>query len=293
MLNISPRQLQVFTEVARRGSVRAAAEQLHLTQPAASMALAQMERQLGAPVFSRQRGRLQLNPSGRELLPLAQELLERYAEFGQRAASRGALTGTLRIGTSRTVGNYWLDALLGSFARRQAGVAIDLRIGNTEDIAAQLLDHTLELGCVEGPVAHPRLELRPWREDALVICAPPDHPLTRRQRLRPEHFAGARWILREAGSATRVTTERVLAQLPPGVTVLQLDQIEAIKQTVIAGMGIACLPAVAVRDDVAAGRLTALKTPFLDLQRRLSLLLHRDTYRGAVLEAFLQAIEPA
>ncbi|HEX7733009.1 MAG TPA: LysR family transcriptional regulator, partial [Rhodanobacter sp.] len=82
MNNISPRQLEVFVQIALLGSVRAAAERLYLTQPAASMALAELERQLDAPLFARERGRLRLNPRGRELLPLAQELLERHAEFG-------------------------------------------------------------------------------------------------------------------------------------------------------------------------------------------------------------------
>ena len=89
MINISPRQLEVFVHVAMLGSVRAAAERLHLTQPAASMALRDMERQLEAPVFDRERGRLHLNPYGRELLPLAQELLERYAAFGRRGGDNG------------------------------------------------------------------------------------------------------------------------------------------------------------------------------------------------------------
>jgi DNA-binding transcriptional LysR family regulator len=97
-------------------------------------------------------------------------------------------------------------------------------------------------------------------------------------------------VLREPGSATRATSERVLAQLPPGETVLELDQIEAIKQAVVAGLGIACLPAVAVTDALATGRLKALKTPFLDLRRKLSLLLHRRKYRGALLDAFLEGI---
>ena len=81
-----------------------------------------------------------------------------------------------------------------------------------------------------------------------------------------------------------------MAQLPAGETVLELDQIEAIKQAVVAGLGIACLPAVAVTDALAAGRLCALKTPFLDLQRKLSVLLRRQTYRGALLDAFLRDI---
>ncbi|WP_266171477.1 LysR family transcriptional regulator [Dyella subtropica] len=288
MINISPRQLDVFVQVARLGSVRAAADALHLTQPAASMALAEMERQLDAPVFARERGRLRLNARGRELLPLAQELLERYAEFG-RLGRGGAesLAGELRIGASNTVGNYRVGELLGRFVRAHPQVAIRLRVANTDAIAAALLAHELDVGCVEGPVAHPSLEMEPWRDDALVVCAPPDHPLARKRRLQPEDFAGARWVLREPGSATRTTSERVLAQLPPGETALELDQIEAIKQAVVAGLGIACLPEVAVIDALAAGRLKALKTPFLDLRRKLFLLMHREKYRGALLDTFL------
>jgi DNA-binding transcriptional LysR family regulator len=289
MINISPRQLNVFVQIAVQGSVRAAADQLHLTQPAASMALAEMERQLDAPLFARERGRLRMNARGRELLPLAQELLERHAEFGRRGSGDGQrLSGELRIGASNTVGNYRVDELLGTFVRTHPQVAIRLRVANTEAIAAAMLDHSLDVGCVEGPVTHPALEVRPWRDDLLVVCAAPDHPLSRKRGLKPADFAGARWVLREPGSATRAISERVLSQLPPGETVLELDQIEAIKQVVVAGLGIACLPAVAVTDALATGRLQALKTPYLDLRRKLSLLLHREKYRGALLDAFLR-----
>ena len=288
MINISPRQLEVFVQIARLGSVRAAAEVLHLTQPAASMALAEMERQLDAAVFARERGRLRLNTRGRELLPLAQELLERYAEFGRLGSGRvDELGGELRVGASNTVGNYRVGELLGAFVRAHPHVSVRLRVSNTSEIVASMLDHGLELGCVEGPVAHPSLEVRPWRDDALVVCASPDHPLARKRRLEPEDFAGTRWVLREPGSATRSLSERALASLPPGETVLELDQAEAIKQAVIAGLGIACIPEVAIIDAVAAGRLKVLRTPFLDLHRKLSLLLHRQRYRGALIEAFL------
>jgi DNA-binding transcriptional LysR family regulator len=111
--------------------------------------------------------------------------------------------------------------------------------------------------------------------------------LAAKKRLRREDFAGQRWVLRERGSATRALSERALAELPEGTTVLELDQSEAIKQAVIAGLGIACLPEVAVGDAVQTGRLVVLPTPFLDLRRTLSVLLHRQRYRGAVLEAFL------
>jgi DNA-binding transcriptional LysR family regulator len=157
-----------------------------------------------------------------------------------------------------------------------------------------MLEHSLDLGCVEGPVTHPLLEARPWRDDALLVCAAPGHPLAGKNRLEPGDFSGARWIMREPGSATRADSERALAQLPPGKTVLELDQTEAIKQAVVAGLGIALLPEVAIRNELQAGQLRALHTPFLRpfLQRKLWLLLHRDRYRGALLETFLRATNP-
>jgi DNA-binding transcriptional LysR family regulator len=288
---ISPRQLEVFVAVATTGSVRAASERLFLSQPAASMALAELERQIGSPVFARERGRLRLNDRGRDLLPLARELLERHAEFARRA--EGAVTelsGEIGIGASNTVGNYLVGDLLGPFAAEHPGVSLRLGVANTARIAQGVLDHDFDVGCVEGPVTHPALEVRPWREDRLVVCARPEHALARKKRLRRDDFAGQRWVLRERGSATRALSERALAELPEGTTVLELDQSESIKQAVIAGLGIACLPEVAVGDAVQTGRLAILPTPFLDLRRTLSVLLHRQRYRGAVLEAFLASL---
>ena len=133
---------------------------LLLTQPAASMALAEMERQLDARVFDRERGRLHLNARGRELLPLAQELLERHAEFGRRGSRiecRG-LAGELRIGASNTVGNYRVGELLGRFVRaiRRWRCACAWPIPKRSPPACSIT--ALDMGCVEGPVAHPMLE---------------------------------------------------------------------------------------------------------------------------------------
>lgn len=288
MKNISPRQLQVFVGIADAGSVRAAAEHLYLTQPAASMALAELERHLDAPLFTRDRGRLHLNERGRDLLPLAREILERLEEMCQRATDEPQqLRGELRLGASNTVGNYLVGELLGAFAGAHPQVSVRLEVDNTHGIIAAVREHRLNVGCVEGMVVQSDIQVLPWRTDRLVVCARPDHPLAVRKRLKAADFAGSRWIMREPGSATRALCERALASLPPGETVLELGQIEAIKQAVIAGLGLACLPEVAVGDAVAAGRLTVLKTPFLDMQRRLSLVLARDAYHGALVKAFV------
>lgn len=291
MINISPRQLEVFVAIATTGSVRLAAAQVHLSQPAASMALGELERQLGAPLFDRVQRRLLLNAYGRQLLPLAQEVLERLREIlGAGTRSPAQMTGELRLGASNTVGNYLVGDLLGTFVAAHAKVAVRLHVDNTAAIIASVLDFSLDIGCIEGATSHAELQVMPWRTDDLCVCVSTAHPLARRKRLRPDDFAGARWILREAGSATRAQAERALALLPHGDTVLELDQSEAIKQAVIAGLGMALLPAVSVEHARASGRLAVLRTPFLPLTRALSFVVHRRRHRDALLKAFLASV---
>ncbi|HEU0229171.1 MAG TPA: LysR substrate-binding domain-containing protein [Burkholderiaceae bacterium] len=293
MIGISIRQLEVFVAVASAGSVRAAATRLSVTQPAVSMALSELERQIGAPLFDRIRGRLHLSTRGKELLPAAQEVVERMHEMLREPDEHThALSGELRVGASNTIGNYLVGELLGAFVRRHPGVSLSVSVENTRTTVAGVLEHRIDVGCVEGPVNHPEIDTLPWRNDDLQVCAAPDHPLVRRRRLRPSDFAEAAWILREPGSAMRTQSETLMASLPPGRILLELGQVEAIKQAVIAGLGIACLPGAATVDAVATGRLAVLDTPFLALQRRLSLILHKARYRGALIEAFVRSLEP-
>ena len=169
MLPISPRQLQVFVQVVAGGSLRAAADALHMTQPAASMALAEMEKQLGAPLFDRERGRLRLNPHGRELLPLAQELLERHAELGRVAASGGTrLTGGLRIGTSALATRGFGDD---DFREVADIIAVALSTEFTHDRAGELRGRVHAL--TEKFPLYPNLTQTPeLTEDAGLTPAP-------------------------------------------------------------------------------------------------------------------------
>ncbi|NYT86823.1 LysR substrate-binding domain-containing protein [Pollutimonas harenae] len=291
MLGISLKQLEVFVAIASAGTVRAAAERLFVTQPAVSMALAELERQLETQLFDRERGRLRLSSRGKEVLPMAQEVIERVQEMLRQTNQQPKeLTGDLHVGASNTIGNYLAGELLGPFIAQHPQVSLQVSVENTDAITMALLEHRIDIGCVEGPVNHPQLEVLHWRDDALVVCAAPAHPLAQQSTLKPRHFKGAKWILRERGSAMRVQAEHVLNSLPPGQILLELGQVEAIKQAVIAGLGIACLPYAAAIESMSTGRLKVLDTPFLDLQRRLSLVLHKSRYRGALIDAFVASL---
>lgn len=292
MIGISLRQIEVFVTVAATGTVRATAERLHVTQPAISMALAELERQLETPLFNRERGRLHLSPRGKDLLPQAQEILDRVYDLQRHAIGHdnNCLGGELRLGASNTIGNYLVGDLLQNFVTEHPLVSLHLRVDNTHVIVQHLLNHELDIACVEGTVNHPQLQLLPWRDDSLSVCAAPDHPLAQMPHLAPDDFLNAKWILREPGSAMRTLAEQALSILPPGQIFLELGQVESIKQAVIAGLGISCLPNVATVDAVTSGRLVRLETPFLHLKRRFSLVIHHSRYHNAVLRAFIKSL---
>lgn len=289
---ITIRQLEVFVAIANLNSVRLAADHLHLSQPAISMALAELERQLNNPLFDRTRGRLQINQNGIEQLPIAREILQRLNDMQNHSPDESMeLIGELHIGASNTVGNYLAGDLLGNMAAKHKAISLLLTVDNTHAISKKLVDYQLDIACVEGPVNHPAIKSITWRKDKLVVCCAPSNPLASKKNINPKDFKDAKWILREPGSATRSQTEQLLTALPPGEIFLELGQIEAIKQAVIGGLGIACLPEVATYDAVATGKLTVLDTPFLKLERNLSILLHRTKYQAKLINEFLRSLD--
>lgn len=288
VLPVTIRQLEVFVALADLGQVTRAAQFLSITQPAASMALSELERQLG-DLFEREKGRLILNAHGQQTLPLAREILQRVADLSM-VQTGAPLRGELRIGASNTVGNYYIGELLADFVDAHTEVQLHVTVGGTQSILEQLRAHTLDVACVEGTVLHDTLTVTPWRQDALVLCASSGHPLAHKHVLDVADLAGAHWILREPGSATRRQTEMLLSRFPQGKVVLELGQVEAILHAVIAGLGVACLPLVAVEHAVARGELCVLPTPFTPHLRDLSLVLPSFSYRGRIVDAFVETV---
>lgn len=290
-LAIGTRQLRVFCAVAREGGVRRAADALHLSQSAVSASLAELERQLGAPLFDRVGRGVQLNGQGRALLPRAEDVLARMADIQRQfGPDGGQLAGELRIGASNTVGNYLVGDLLGSFVQAHPGVRIRLQVDNTATIADALCRFALDVGVVEGATHRSELVEQRWRRDRLVVCAREGHPLAGRA-LTADALDGERWVLRESGSASREQFERAAAEALGAFEVaIELGQNEAVKQAVMAGLGLACLPEIALRGAAGAG-IVVLDTPFLDLHRWLGIAVHRDRHQDRVLSAFLESLD--
>ena len=288
-MHITLKQLRAFHAIASTGQVKRAAEQLYLSQPATSMALAELEKQLDCQLFDRSGNRLVLNLMGHRLMSLAAELLDRAEEIPALFNDEGnSYTGNLSIGASTTVGNYLLPERMSQFCYQHPGVNMAVSIQNTATVIEKLAAFELDIGCVEGPCLHPDIEVISWLEDELKIICSPEHPLTRVAFIESGHLAAAQWILREKGSGTRMLFDRYLAPLLGTLNIrMELNHAEAIKQLVKTGAGLSCLPEPCVAPELKRGELAALTLENLCLKRELSILLHKKKYRSRLIEALL------
>ena len=284
-MQITARQLEIFAAVYREGVVTRAARRIGLSQAATSQALAELENQLQRRLFDRKGRRLASNAAGRELFPAAIQVLDRIRDIEAQAGRRPL---NLKLYASLTVGNYMLPAFIARFTRRHPGAQFHMAIGNTEHVVASVRQFESDAGWIEGFSRHPDLEAYLWREDRLVIVAPPAHPLAGR-RASPAALAEARWVLRETGSGTRAVFEDAIEGRFRFVHVpLELGGIGAIKRAVMAGAGLGSISLSAVEPELASGQLRRVYAPWLDLRRQITLLVHRRKYIDAGLRQFLK-----
>jgi DNA-binding transcriptional LysR family regulator len=279
MLRTSLRQIEVFMATAQKGSVTQAAAAVGITQSAASMALAEFESQLGTRLFDRIGKRLALNEDGRALYPKAVEMIERAREMEMLFRQAGRAVD-LRLGASSTIGNYLLPQIIGAFRADRPGSRIALEVGNTQQVINAILHFEIDIGFVEGPCLHPDIVAGFWRPDELAICAAPDHPIAQPGGAGIEALRQADWILRERGSGTREVVDQLLMSQLGGIRVMmELGGTEAIKRAVESGIGISCLPKIALIGAVERGNLVDIPTPYLQLTRAFHILVHKDKYR--------------
>jgi len=291
-MRLSLRQLQIFRAIALSGSTAAAALSVPLSQSAASAALKELERVLGARLFDRVGKRLLMNDNGRALLPMALAVLDGAQNLEAAfLSSTQTLPMDLHIFASTTIGNYILPALLARFKDTTPTARLELQIGNTLDVVTAVCDFSTDLGFIEGPCHATGVIVEPWLEDELVIVAAPSHPLAKaakQRKLGAKQLAQAQWLLRESGSGTRETVEQVLLphllNLPASMT---LGSSEAIKNAVAEGLGVSCLSRSVVRNLLAAKRLCVLSTTLPRLTRTFLMIHHERKVLSDPLRKFM------
>jgi DNA-binding transcriptional LysR family regulator len=281
--------LEVLDAVGREGSVTAAAAMLHLTQPAVSMQLRQLEEQLELSLFEPVGRGLQITEPGRELAAMATDLLLRLDDFANAARElRGVRRGRVRLGVVSTA-KYFAPRLLAQFLKAHGGLDVKLKVCNREHIIEQLQGFSIDLGIMGRPPEGAKLAGVPFAPNPLGIVAAPNHPLSLRSEISPEDLEQERFIVREPGSGTRIAMDGYFADVGINVnTIMEADSNETIKQAVMAGMGIGMLSLHTVRLELAAGRMAVLRVAGLPLRRQWFVVRSRQRRLTPAAEEFLQ-----
>ena len=242
MKNVTLRQLRVFAAAARLLNFGKAAAELHLTPPAVSMQIRELELQVGLPLFERHGKTITLTVTGEYLVVYARRVLATLREAEDALARfRGLESGRLTLGLVSTA-KYFVPRLLASFREEHPHIEVRLTIGNREQLVAQLQGKDLDLAIMGRPPRDLATRAEPFAAHPLGIVCAADHPLLRREQVPAQALAQHPFIIRESGSGTRRAMEDYLREhhvLPRFE--MELPSNETIKQTVMAGMGISFL----------------------------------------------------
>jgi len=288
------RQLEVFLAVAREKSFSLAAKKIRSSQPTLSEHVSELETELGKQLFFR-RGRrrvVTVTEAGRVFAEFAERAISAIEGGRQALADLDGLThGSLLIGASTTPGLYVLPRLIAAFRTKYPGVDVKLQIANSQSIEGRVRERELDLGIVGGHALRPGEEcLAAGMLDELVLIVSPAHAWARRRDVTPESLADEPLLVREEGSATRSVTERALQRIKFRVA-MELDHTEAIKQGVMAGLGVAFVSLYAVQGEIAAGRLRALRLRGVPIQRHFHVIHHEARRVTASARAFMELFE--
>ena len=287
---ITLRQLEIFIAVAETAQVTKASKKLFVTQSAVSMALAELENQLGGPLYDRHGRSLVLNARGRYLLPLAKEIIEQVNGVESAMTECGdTLEGRINVVASTTLGNYILPYLVGAFKRMHPHVHINLLVYTTSESERMVLEGKSDIAYVEGlPSQHEDLQVRPWFRDELVILCGPNDPLATKDIFDVKNdIHDKKWIMREKTSGTAaIFREKFKNYLDDIPILMEMGHPEAIKRVVESGAGIACLSNLCVAREAEHGWIKSLKVKGLDMRRQLQVIVRKDKEMSSPLAEF-------
>jgi len=290
---MSDRRLKVFHTVARLLSFTKAAEELHMTQPAVTFQVRQLEEYFNTRLFDRTHNKVNLTPAGERVSEFAERIFDLYTEMENRVRDlTGEISGALTIGASTTIAEYMLPALLGEFKNRYPDINLRLKVSNSEGIVSMVEHNVIDLGVVESPVNNKNLIVEVCHDDQLVVVAPPDHDLVKRGgKVSASDIVRYPFVSREEGSGTREVIMHYLMEhkvTPSDMTFsLELGSPEAIKGAVEAGMGITILSRSIIGKELKLNMLAELE---LDppLSRPFSFVRQRQKFRVTVMEKLLE-----
>lgn len=295
-------QLRIFLAVAEHMHFTRAAEELYLTQPAVSAAIQNLEVEYGIKLFHRIGRHIEITDAGKLLQTEAKIILDRVAltERGLREFNN-LQRGELKLGSSLTIGNYWLPEKISEFQRRYPSISLNCTLANTEEICLGTASGRFDLGLVEGevkPALKTYLEEEAVGSDRLVIIVGKSHPWFDRGKVYLTELVGIDWVMRESGSGTQQRLEEALQnwgiELTQLKVILVLNTGEMVKAVVESGVAAAGISELMVKKELQIGALKAIQilddrngtNPTLEFVRPFLKIKHRQRFQTRLSQAF-------
>ncbi|MBD1214555.1 MAG: LysR family transcriptional regulator [Dolichospermum circinale Clear-D4] len=293
-------QLRILKAIAQEGSFKRAADSLYVSQPAVSLQVQNLERQLDVPIFDRGGRRAQLTEAGHLLLSYGEKILSLCQETCRAIEDLQNLQGgTLIVGASQTTGTYLLPKMIGLFRQKYPDVAVQLHVHSTRRTAWSVANGQIDLAIIGGEIPAElgeSLKTIPYAEDELALILPTSHPFAKLETIQKEDLYKLQFIALDSQSTIRKVIDQVLARCNIDTRrfklEMELNSIEAIKNAVQSGLGAAFVSTSAIAKELQMGVLH--QTPIQDVvvKRTLWLIFNPSRYRSKAAEAFSQEILP-
>lgn len=292
MIHTTLQQLRLFEAVARHKSFTRAAEESNLSQPAVSIQVKRLEENVGLPIFEQVGKRITLTEAGKELYSASKDVLGRLAELDVAIDSlSGEVGGALRV-TAVTSAKYFLPHLLGAFLRRYPAVEPKLMVSNRSSLLERIGDNEDDLYVMGHVPEDLDVAEYPFLENIISVVASPNHPLANKRKITLKQLSEERFLVRESGSGNRKVVEELFEK--EGLSInpyMELGSAEAIKQGVMAGLGISALSLHNLRLEIAAGQVVVLKVERFPLRRRWNVVHRKDKNLSPAATSFVEFLQ--
>lgn len=282
------RHLKIFLSVCDNGcNTTKAAEELHMTQPAVSLAIRELEQYYGVVLFDRIGRRLKITEAGQRFWEYASHIVTLFDDM-EKGMRNWDSFGVLRVGASITIGSQFLPSYVEAFYSRYPGTEVRAVVGPSDQLEQKILSNELDFALIEGVTHIPSFVSREYMEDYLAVICPANGSFHQGQEITIEEFRKQKFLLREKGSGTREAFERVIEQAGFSVVpIWEAMSTTALVNAVINGLGISILPYRMVVGTLERGLVVSVNVKGLKFRRKFHIIYHKEKFLTSSAKEFI------
>ena len=283
------RHLKIFVSLYENNfNTTKTAASMHMTQPAVSLAVKELEQYYGVALFDRIGNRLKITPAGLRFYEYSSHIIALFDEM-DNSMKNWDLAGTIRVGSSITIGSQFLPAYVNSFQSRYPGTRVKAQIAPSKQLEQLILNNELDFALIEGSSHNPSFICEEYMEDHLTVICPANGQFQPGQEISIHEFCQQNFLLREHGSGTRETFENTIAAAGFSIEpIWEAVSTTALVKAVISGIGISILPHRMIADAIQQGQVIAVTVKGLEFKRKFNIIYHQKKFLTAAARSFIE-----